>query len=48
MAAPAFLGALRSELDAQLKPLVTYEINKDYTHSSGQQLRDLIDAHNSK
>lgn len=48
VAAPGFLGALRSELDAQLKPLVSYEINKDYTHSNGQQLRELIVAHNSK
>lgn len=48
VAAPGFLGALRSELDPQLKPLITYEINKDYTHSNGQQLRELIEAHNSK
>ncbi|QYF94679.1 host attachment protein [Massilia sp. PAMC28688] len=48
VAAPGFLGSLRNELDAQLKPLVSYEINKDYTHSNGQQLRELIDAHNSK
>jgi protein required for attachment to host cells len=48
VAAPGFLGALRGELDAQLKPLVAYEINKDYSHSNGQQLRELIAAHNSK
>ncbi len=48
VAAPTFLGALRNELDPQLKPLVTYEINKDYVHSNGQQLRELIEAHNNK
>lgn len=48
VAAPGFLGALRGELDAQLKPMVSYEINKDYTHSNAQQLREQIQAHQAK
>lgn len=48
VAAPKFLGVLRQQLDPQLQPLVVMEINKDYTHSSGQQLRDQIQAHNAK
>jgi protein required for attachment to host cells len=45
IADPKFLGALRMALDPQLKPLVDREINKDLTHSSGQQLREQIKAH---
>ena len=48
VAAPGFLGVLRKVLDPQLKPLVSYEINKDYTHSDGQQLREQIRAHADK
>jgi protein required for attachment to host cells len=48
IAAPKFLGALRMFLDPQLKPLIRLEINKDYTHSNGQQLREQIQAHNEK
>lgn len=48
VAAPGFLGTLRSELDPQLKPLVSYEINHDYSHASGQQLREQIAAHRQK
>jgi protein required for attachment to host cells len=45
VAAPAFLGALRKHLDPQLKPLISYELNKDYTHSNAEQLRAQIHAH---
>jgi protein required for attachment to host cells len=48
VAAPGFLGVLRMVLDPHLKPLVSYEINKDYTHSNGQQLREHIRALNQK
>lgn len=48
VAAPKFLGELRKNLDPQLVPLVSLEINKDYTHSGGQQLRDQIQAHNAQ
>jgi protein required for attachment to host cells len=45
VAAPKFLGVLRAVLAPQLKPLVGLEINKDYTHSNGQQLREQLQAH---
>jgi protein required for attachment to host cells len=48
VAAPKFLGVLRKHLGAQLQPLVTLEINKDYSHSSAHQLRDQIQAHNAQ
>lgn len=48
VASPKFLGALRMQLDANLKPLVTAEIDKDYTHSNGQQLREQLQAQQSK
>ena len=48
VAEPQFLGALRNQLDPQLKSLVSYEIDKDYAHSNGQQLRDQIRAHQAK
>jgi protein required for attachment to host cells len=48
IAAPKFLGALRTYLDPQLKPLVEQELNKDYTHFSGQQLREQLQALNPK
>lgn len=48
IADPKFLGVLRVFLDPQLKPLVNLEINKDYTHSSPQQLREQIQAHQKK
>lgn len=48
VAPPGFLGVLRNWLDPQLKNLVSYEINKDYSHSSAQQLREQIEAHRSK
>jgi protein required for attachment to host cells len=45
IAAPKFLGLLRAVLAPQLKPLVGLEIDKDYTHSNGQQLRAQIQVH---
>jgi len=41
-ASPQFLGALRTYLDPQIKPLIKFEINKDYTHSNPQQLREQL------
>ena len=48
VAAPKFLGALRAQLDPQLKQFVSVEIDKDYSHSNGQQLREQIRAHLAK
>lgn len=48
VAAPKFLGVLRQHLDPQLEPLVRLEIDKDYTHSSAQQLRGQIQAHQAQ
>jgi protein required for attachment to host cells len=41
-ASPQFLGALRMYLDPHIKPLIKLEVNKDYTHSNAQQLREQI------
>lgn len=48
VAAPKFLGLLRTVLDPELKPLVSLELNKDYTHSNAQQLREQIQAHKTQ
>jgi protein required for attachment to host cells len=48
VASPKFLGLLRVALDPQLKNLVSFEIDKDYTHSTGQQLQEQIKAHNAQ
>ena len=48
VAAPKFLGVLRVVLDPQLKPLVTKEINKDYSHSNAHQLREQLQAYDEK
>jgi protein required for attachment to host cells len=48
VAEPKFLGVLRGELDNQLKPLVELELNKDYSHSNGLQLREQLQAHKAK
>ena len=45
---PQFLGMLRTLLDPQLESAVTLEINKDYTHSSPEELRGQIQAHMAK
>ncbi|MFP5389995.1 MAG: host attachment protein [Gammaproteobacteria bacterium] len=43
-ASPQFLGALRSFMDPHIKPLIKFELNKDYTHVSAHQLREQIQA----
>lgn len=43
-ASPEFLGALRTNLDSHVKSLIKLEVNKDYTHSSAQQLREQVRA----
>jgi protein required for attachment to host cells len=48
IAEPKFLGTLRVVLDHQLKPLVSREINKDYSQFSGHQLREQMQALNAK
>ena len=48
VAEPKFLGVLRGELDNQLKPLVALELNKDYSHSTGLQLKEQLQAHKAK
>lgn len=48
VASPEFLGVLRKLLDPQLASLVSLEINKDYTHSSAEQLREQIKGHQAK
>jgi protein required for attachment to host cells len=45
---PHFLGVLRKQLDPGLEPLVKLEINKDYTHCNGEELREHIQAHQAK
>lgn len=44
-ASPEFLGLLRSDLDPQVKSLIKRELNKDYTHSNAQQLREQLNQH---
>ncbi len=39
VAAPKFLGLLRSVIDPQLRPLLELEVNKDYTQLTGQELQ---------
>jgi protein required for attachment to host cells len=48
IAEPKFLGLLRALLDPQLKPLVSQEINKDYTQFSGHQLREQLRSLNAR
>ncbi len=47
-ASPEFLGVLRTKLNPQVQGLIKTEVNKDYTHSSGQQLREQLQAHQAK
>lgn len=48
VATPQFLGVLRKLLDPNLEPMVSLEINKDYTQLSAAQLREQIQAHKAK
>lgn len=45
IASPEFLGILRTLLDPQLAPLVTLQIDKDYTQLGAAQLLEQIRAH---
>ena len=47
-ASPEFLGVLRTKLNPAVQGLIKTEVNKDYTHSSGQQLREHLQAHQAK
>lgn len=47
-ASPQFLGSLRSVLDPHIKPLIKLELNKDYTHVNGHELREQLHAARSK
>jgi protein required for attachment to host cells len=48
VAAPQFLGELRKLLDPELEPIVSLEINKDYTQYSARQLQEQLKAHQAK
>jgi protein required for attachment to host cells len=48
VAEPKFLGVLRGQLDAQLKPLVGFELNKDYSQLNGHQLREQLQAQKTR
>ena len=48
VASPEFLGVLRKQLDDNLESAVALQIDKDFTMSSAQELRDRIAAHNAK
>lgn len=48
VASPEFLGVLRKLLDPRLASAASVEINKDYTHFSGEQLREQIKAHQAR
>lgn len=45
---PQFLGALRKFLDPKLESALSFEINKDYTQFSAEQLLEQIQAHKGK
>lgn len=45
IADPKFLGLLRKYMDPGLKSAVCQEINKDLTHSTGQQLKEQLRLH---
>ena len=47
-ASPEFLGALRSFMDPHIKPLIKFELNKDYTHFNAQQLRQQLQTQQDK
>jgi protein required for attachment to host cells len=47
-ASPQFLGTLRSALDPHLKSLIRQELNKDYTHFNGPQLREQLHAQQAR
>jgi len=48
VASPEFLGMLRKLLAPELHGALALEIDKDYTHSSPQQLREQLREHRGK
>lgn len=48
VAEPKFLGVLRGQLDNQLKGVLGYELNKDYSHFNAHQLREQVQAQKAK
>src|SRR4051812_25107734 len=48
VASPEFLGALRKQLDPQVSSRIEAEINRDYTQSNGEELREHIRAYREK
>jgi protein required for attachment to host cells len=44
VASPGFLGELRRMLDKNVAAQINFELNKDYTQLSPEQLREQIDA----
>lgn len=48
VAEPRFLGVLRGQLDAHLKDVIGFELNKDYSHFNGHQLREQMQAQKAK
>lgn len=48
VASPEFLGTLRINLDPHVKSLIKFEVNKDYTHSNAQQLREQLREQQAK
>jgi protein required for attachment to host cells len=48
VASPEFLGVLRRQLDPQLASKIDAEINKDFTHASGEELRERIRDYRQK
>jgi protein required for attachment to host cells len=47
-ASPHFLGTLRSLMDPRIKPLITLELNKDYTQVNAHELRGQLDLDKGK
>lgn len=48
VASPEFLGVLRRLLDPQVASKIDTEINRDYTQSNGEELREHIRAYREK
>jgi len=48
VASPEFLGVLRKQLDPQVAAKIAAEINRDYTHANGEELRERIRTHEGK
>jgi protein required for attachment to host cells len=48
VASPEFLGVLRKQLDPQVASKIETEINRDYTQSNGEELREHIRAYRDR